>query len=218
MSVSILFLLLAIALTVWWMVAQRLTEKPWLATGDVLIADGPPRPTRLIGLGLFMAVVTSLFALITSAYFMRMELADWRPAPEPTILWINTGILIGASIAFQQVRRSVVQGTLAALRLALIIAGALSLAFIAGQFLAWQQLAAGGHGVQGSPASAFFHLITGLHALHLAGGLWVWLRTLTRLTGDADIARLRLAIELCTVYWHFLLLIWLAMFALLLAT
>ena len=48
-------------------------------------------PAATIGLGVFLAVVSSLFALFISAYFMRMQVADWTPLPAPKLLWLNTG-------------------------------------------------------------------------------------------------------------------------------
>ena len=64
------------------------------------------RPAAKLGLGVFLAVVGSLFALSLSAYVMRMEMADWRPLPAPSILWFNTGLLILSSIALQWAPRA----------------------------------------------------------------------------------------------------------------
>jgi cytochrome c oxidase subunit 3 len=71
-------------------------------------------------------------------------------------------------------------------------------------------------------------VLTGLHGLHLAGGLWVWVATLARMrqasavtepdAGETDVEGLRVRVELCTLYWHFLLLVWLVLFGLLLLT
>jgi cytochrome c oxidase subunit 3 len=66
-----------------------------------------------------------------------------------------------------------------------------------------------------NPAIAFFYLITGLHGLHMLGGLVAWGRTASTMNDDADLSRLRLSIELCAVYWHFLLAVWLVLFFLL---
>ena len=66
-----------------------------------------------------------------------------------------------------------------------------------------------------NPAIAFFYLITGLHGLHLLGGLVAWGRTVAKVWGDFDVAKMRQSVELCTVYWHFLLLVWLVLFGLL---
>src|SRR2546422_7253921 len=65
------------------------------------------------------------------------------------------------------------------------------------------------------PCDRFFYLITGLHGLHLLGGLVAWGRTFTRVWGDFDVARIRHSVELCTLYWHYLLGIWLVLFGLL---
>ena len=83
MSVIILFLAVIAAIVAWWLSQQRLTAKPWLEVGA--IDDFPAQgalslPPAKIGLGVFLAVVGSLFALLISAYFMRMEVADWRAA------------------------------------------------------------------------------------------------------------------------------------------
>jgi cytochrome c oxidase subunit III len=73
--------------------------------------------------------------------------------------------------------------------------------------------------VAGNPATAFFYLFTGVHGLHLLGGLVVWARTVARMTrSDVELIDVRLSVELCTVYWHYLLLVWLVLFAVLLST
>ena len=106
MSVTILFFLVPIAIIVaWWLSQQRLTAKPWLevgAIGEVPDTGGAsPLPAALIGLGVFLAVVSSLFVLFISAYVMRMQVADWAEMPTPTVLWFNTGVLILSSVALQ---------------------------------------------------------------------------------------------------------------------
>ncbi|HEY4644808.1 MAG TPA: hypothetical protein VIH25_00865, partial [Steroidobacteraceae bacterium] len=99
------------------------------------------------------------------------------------------------------------------LKIGLIAAGVLTFAFLGGQLAAWQQLSASGQFVTSSPAIAFFYLLTAVHGLHLLGGLWVWGRTMTRLLRGVELVELRLSVELCTVYWHYLLLVWIALFA-----
>jgi hypothetical protein len=87
----------------WWLSQQRLTAKPWLEEGPIGEFRGAAhRPSRpKIGLGVFLAVVGSLFALFISAYSMRMGMVDWRPLPPPKLLWVNTGVLILSSVALQ---------------------------------------------------------------------------------------------------------------------
>ena len=59
---------------------------------------------------------------------------------------------------------------------------------------------------------------TGIHVLHLLGGLWVWGRAQLRLALGANVDRARLSLELCAWYWHFLLVIWAILFYLLAST
>ncbi len=219
MFVTLAFLAAVAIIVVWWLLPQNLTSKPWLVHGP--IEDPRPDgyfPTAKIGLWVFLAVVSSVFAVFVSAYAIRMELADWKPLPDPRLLWINTGVLLLSSAAFQRARTVTQRQQLHGVRTSLIAAGILTFAFLAGQLLAWRQLNASGYFMNANPANAFFYLITALHGLHLLGGLWVWSRTTFRVFGGADARRIALSVELCTIYWHYLLLIWLALFGLLLST
>ncbi len=138
--------------------------------------------------------------------------------PEPWLLWLNTGLLIASSVAFQAALVGARHGQLVRVRDGMATGGLFAFAFLAGQLLAWQQLVALGFYAESNPANAFFYVITGLHALHLLGGLVAWGRTIAKLWRGVELTQLRLSVELCTVYWHFLLLIWLALFALLIFT
>ena len=170
------------------------------------------------GLMFFLAVITSLFALFVSAYFIRMELDDWTPLAEPTILWTNTLLLIFGSIAIQLTSYGVKDHHLSVTRYALLATGIFTWAFIAGQLIAWQQLVDNGFYLQTNPANAFFYVITGLHGLHMLGGLWVWFRTTLKIWLRKEHDQVAESIELCRTYWHYLLLVWLGLFALLLST
>jgi cytochrome c oxidase subunit 3 len=81
--------------------------------------------------------------------------------------------------------------------------------------LTWQTLQAQGLYMTSNPANSFYYLLTGLHAIHILGGLWVWSKSLLRFFAGAEPEELKLSIELCTVYWHFLLIVWIAVFAVL---
>jgi cytochrome c oxidase subunit 3 len=94
-------------------------------------------------------------------------------------------------------------------------AGVLAILFIVAQMVTWNHLQAGGFYLSSNPAVAFYYLLTGVHALHLIGGLWVWSKCAIRLTSGAEPEEVRLSIQLCTIYWHFLLLVWIVLFAIL---
>ena len=209
------------ATVIGWLLRQTLNTQPWEANDPVenqpgrgVISTDPAK----IGLISFIAVVTSLFALFLSAYLMRMKLGDWRPLPEPNLLWLNTAILVLASFAFQLTRGAATRGQLLTVKVGLVAGGACTSLFLLGQLVAWQQLNASGYFMAGNPANSFFYLLTALHGLHLLGGMWVWGRTTMRLFAGADARSVRLSVELCAVYWHYLLFVWVGLFALLLST
>ncbi|MER9326478.1 MULTISPECIES: cytochrome c oxidase subunit 3 [unclassified Mesorhizobium] len=218
MSVILVFMLVIAGFAGWWLSHQRLMAKPWLEqgmAGDFVGMEGSTLPTAKIGLGVFLAVVGCLFALITSAYFMRMALSDWQALPLPRLLWLNTGVLVLSSIALQCAALAARRGQMDMVRLGLATAGFTALAFLIGQLVAWRELSADGYFLASNPANSFFYLLTGMHGLHILGGLVGLGRTTVGAWNGARPARLRLSVELCAMYWHFLLFVWLAIFALL---
>jgi cytochrome c oxidase subunit 3 len=222
LGIAVLFLAVIAGIIVWLLLLQRLTDKPWLeegAIGDVHGAGASSVPAAKIGLGVLLAVVTSLFALFMAAYFMRMHMAgDWRPLPEPKMLWLNTGVLIVSSVALQRAQAAAGRGQMESMRAGLLAGGVSAFAFLAGQLVAWRQLTAAGYFLASNPANAFFYLITAVHGLHLLGGLVALGRTIARVYGGFDVEEVRLSVELCATYWHFLLLVWLVLFGVLLLT
>ena len=197
----------------------KLTEKPWLPdpTGVAQLRTGGfATPNRKVALVLFLAIVGVLFFLFFAAYHMRIEFTtDWVPMPEPPLLWANTALLGLCSLAFEWARQRGAAGDVPGLRTAFLVAGALTLAFLGSQIVVWNQLVAQGYLAQSNPANGFFYMITGVHGLHLLGGLIAWARAAKRMFTAADIGDARQSVDLCATYWHFLLLIWLGMFALL---
>ncbi len=221
MTFALVFLAVIMAAVIGWLLRQSLHTQPWEANDPLENRPGrgviTAEPAKIALLS-FIAVVTSLFALFLSAYLMRMKLADWSPLTEPKLLWLNTGLLVLASVAFQLTRGAATRGQLLTVKTGLIAGGVCTTLFLLGQLVAWQQLNAGGYFMADNPTNAFFYLLTALHGMHLLGGMWVWGRTTARVLTGADARSVRLSVELCTVYWHYLLLVWIVLFALLLST
>jgi len=221
MTIALGFLAIILATLLGWLLKQSFNTQPWVADVVGETANQGPLGTnaRLIALLTLLAVVSSFFALILSAYALRMELGDWVPLSEPQLLWTNTVMLILASIVFQWTRNAAVNEQSSRLAPGLILTGLLTTAFVVGQFVAWQQLQASGQFITNNPANAFFYFLTGAHAVHIAGGMYVWARATVKVVlGKGDDPTISRSIELCTIYWHFLLLVWLILFGLLLST
>jgi cytochrome c oxidase subunit 3 len=198
---------------------RELMAKPWMPAqarvDDLHDGSSFSLPAAKLGLRVFLCVVTVLFLLLILAYGVRMEFEDWRPQPPLALLWLNTAVLLLSSAGMQwaqiAVRRSDIDGVWAGL----LAGGLFAIAFLAGQTLAWRQLSTMLAFDMSNPAVSFFYLVTALHALHIVGGLVAWGRTTARIGRGLELERARLSVELCTIYWHFMLLVWLILFGLL---
>jgi cytochrome c oxidase subunit III len=220
-TTALLLLSAIMAIVIAWLVRTTINVAPWVEQRPTAAVGGDGALSLLpvqVGLGVFLAVATSLFALLISAYHMRMAEADWTTLSLPGVLWLNTAVLVAASIAMQWTLVAARHGRMDAVPTGLVAGGAFSFAFLAGQLWAWQQLSASGHFTAANPAYAFFLLLTAIHGIHLLGGLWVWARTTVRVLRGAEFGKVLLSVELCTVYWHYLLLVWAVLFAVLLQT
>lgn len=217
MTVTLIFLAVIAAIAGWWLSQQRMLSKPWLEIGH----HHDPRPQARhrieparLGLGVFLAVVGALFTLFISAYFMRMASTDWWSTPMPKLLWLNTAVLAAGSLTLQAARVSAERHRDDASRTALVAALALGLAFLVGQVFAWRELTDAGYRLADNPANSFFYMITGMHGLHIVGGLIALVRTLLATRKGPIGARGTLSIRLCATYWHFMLAVWIVLFAL----
>jgi cytochrome c oxidase subunit 3 len=234
MNIWVAFGVLSVGVVIWFLLIKKLNTRTWERHGSSVhlrhgrgdIGEVDVQPAR-IALWVFLAVITSLFGLFISAYFIRMGhghgaehgISDWHSVTKPPILWFNTAMLILSSIAMQAARGTLKSNKRARVSGYLYAGGAFAILFLAGQLIAWHQLYDSGFGLRNGPAGAFFYVLTGVHGLHLLGGLIVWLKTVMRMRRRAvELINVRLSIELCTVYWHYILLVWLVMFALLLST
>jgi cytochrome c oxidase subunit III len=223
MSITFLVLAAIVAIALGWLYQQGITSKPWLEAGAALDHGAPPFPAAKIGLGVFLAVAGTLFALFFSAFVVRTSLpepnvVDLTKFPAPKLLWLNTGLLILSDGALQWAQNSARRGRLESTTRGLLAGGAFAFLFLAGQLIAWRQMISAGYFLTTSPASSFFYLIIGAHGLHLMGGLVALARTTGKALGYSPMRELRLSVELCAIYWHFLLLVWVVFFALLLVT
>ncbi|MYN03127.1 bb3-type cytochrome oxidase subunit III [Pseudoduganella sp. DS3] len=157
-----------------------------------------------MGLWVFMVVVSTLFGLFGVAYMMRAAYEDWRPITYvPWQLYCSTGLLVLCSLAWELARSHVSAGRAQAARSTTMGALVLSAAFVLSQLYAWQAMVAADYSVAANPANSFFYLITGLHAAHVLGGM---------VAGAFAVRRAGEAVGLCAQYWHFLFVLWLAVF------
>ena len=174
--------------------------------GDRQPAPVPPGVSGRVyytGIWLALAAILMFFMSLVSAYIVRKSSADWRAVALPRVLWLNTAVLLVSSWALESAHRAWEREDARAFRAWWAAATALGVMFLAGQWVAWRELAAGGVYLATNPSSSFFYLLTAAHGLHLAGGLAALAYVLSR-----DWMRLRaaggVAAEVAGIYWHFM--------------
>ena len=203
---------------------QLLSQKPWDA--DQAKIDNMHEGATLdidkgkLGLRYLMVISTIFFCLFIVTYSDRLVYADWKRMPEPFLLWINTLLLFVTSGFFVSAQVASRKNNFKIVKNRLITIGLLTLAFLIGQLLVWFQLVDKGYYVSSNPANAYFYVFTALHALHILGGLVYWVMTINKVwvLSDIVVAKAKHTVELCSIYWHFLLAVWVVLFGLMLFT
>jgi cytochrome c oxidase subunit 3 len=174
-------------------------------------ADGASRS----GVWVAIFAITMSFAAFTSALFVREGSAvDWTHLVLPPILYANTIVLLLGSVTLWMASRAVNAHVLLDSQAVKTVMGwliatfALGLLFIAGQYEAWLQLAAQGLFLATNPNSSFFYVFTGMHILHLLGGIAALVYLVGQLVGSHSTFR-RAAFHNTAIYWHFMGVLWL---------
>lgn len=169
-----------------------------------------PNRTYQTGTWLFIAAVTMMFAGFTSTIVVRQSAAaDWGQVTLPSILYLNTFVLLASTLTFEIARRAAKrEGGSSTTTFILYATLALGLLFVGGQLYAWKILV--GHGVYlaSNPSSSTFYLLTAIHALHLTGGV-VALAYLVSRMGAMTAAKFRACLGAASLYWHFMTVLWL---------
>jgi len=169
-------------------------------------------PPAELGLWIFLATVAMLFAAFFSSYLIRRASSDWAPIALPSLLWVNTGILLASSGTLERARAVARRSSP---RSWMLVTLTLGIGFVAGQMAAWGLLRSEGIHLPSSPHSAFFYILTGIHALHLTGGLsllaWGTVHPYRTSPRGAD------PLRLCATYWHFMGGLWVLVFLVLAA-
>ncbi len=207
-------------------------------------SSGPNYGERLrrarLGLAVAITPIVMLFVSFTSAYIVRKGLPtldetsgnyvrDWLSVNLPwALLMVNTAILVVSSITMELARRQITrQAALAPVRSIpgvsvghernfpwLNITTLLGITFLVGQWLAWKQLENSGFYVATSPSSSFVYLLTGMHALHLIGGIIALMYATVISWLHRPVEARRIVVDVSAWYWHFMAILWIYIFVL----
>jgi cytochrome c oxidase subunit III len=186
--------------------------------GDGGKRRGPQLPSsRRYATAIVIAIVSIVmfFMAMASAYiYLRANSTRWVPLHLPWIIWGNTALLLLSSGAMELARRRLALADVAQFRKLWAVATTLGVLFLIGQLVAWRQFVLAGFYVSTNQASSFFYIFTGLHGLHLLGGICALLYVSFRKFEKAKVSR-SVAAEVASYYWHFMDGLWIFLLTLL---
>ena len=192
-----------------------------------------------MGLMVGMVSVMMLFITFSTTFIFRHHvkhldprtgnlISDWTPIPLPYgWLLFNTGVLLVSSFTIEKARRQTFEHAVVAPITALpgiaadrerrvswvAVTALLGTTFLAGQALAWWQLMRRGYLLAANPANSFFYLLTGLHGVHLLGGVLALGYALLSGFLPRPLERRRVIVDVAAWYWHFMAMLWIYVFA-----
>jgi len=174
-----------------------------------------PSPKRYYtGVAIGIVAVLMFFMALASAFLVRKGGADWVPVRIPALLWLNTIVLVASSVTLEMARKRLAHSDAAGFRNLWLVTTVLGVVFLVGQVVAWRILVGQGIYLASNPASSFFYIFTGAHALHLLGGVGALVYVAKRNFGQAQVTQ-SVAAEVTSYYWHFMDALWLFLLALL---
>jgi cytochrome c oxidase subunit 3 len=184
---------------------------------------GPPRKEPFVsnarlGMLLFLAFEAMFFAGLIGAFLVfRLSSPTWPPPGEPYlpigVTWVNTAILIWSLFRMRRAVRAMRRGDGTGFILGLRDTAILGTIFLAVQGSEWVRLIHFGLTLSSGTYGSTFYTLIGCHGVHVLGAV-VWLVIILMQAGKAFTPRRHAAVELCGMYWHFVVGLWPVLFGL----
>ena len=192
-----------------------------------------------VALAVLMSTSVALFATVAIGYLWRKGqfvfdrtahtyVSVWKPISIPPLLWWNTLLLVLSSLAIECARRQYFREDLVmdewlgfarpTVRRALpwqFLSLLLAIGFLVGQIQAWGELQRQGIFLGSGPSSQFYYFLTGLHGLHLLGGMVVLVWSMVATLVGLRLESRRVTLDITAWYWHAITVVWFGLFALL---
>lgn len=166
-------------------------------------------PKKLL---LWVSIVSlvMMFTALTSAYIVRRAAGNWLEFSIPTIFYVNTLVILVSSITLHAAYGAFKREAEGAYKALLSISVVLGIAFVGLQLLGWEEMTAQGLDIKINPSTSFVYALSGLHAVHVLGGVAALIVALV----IAFVKKLKrtparqLRLELTLTYWHFVDILW----------
>lgn len=186
---------------------------------EIRIVEEAKKPLSMhpkkFAMWLFIVSVAMLFAAWTSAYIVKRGEPGWSSFELPIQFWINSLIIVTSSVTMIWAHRNLKKDNFEQAKLAISITAILGVAFLIGQFLAWQKMVEMNYyfsGMGSNTSSSFIYVLTGVHGVHIIGGVVYLLIVMVAVFKGKVHSKSMTMMELCATYWHFLDVLWLYLF------
>jgi cytochrome c oxidase subunit III len=172
----------------------------------------------LLAMRFVLVSITALFVTLGLAYFARSRsVLNWEHIAVPPFLWLSTALILISSWTLETARGAFDRGNSVRYVRWLEITAALGLAFLGSQLFALRELVEQGMYLRHNPHSSLFYVVTGAHGVHLLGGIAALCSLLLRAAMCPesvlfDFRRQQSRATVTALYWHFLTMLWLALF------
>lgn len=200
-----------------------MSTKPTTRSGENIFTKRREPLHFLLWLGIVGSVL--IFTVLLVIYIVRKSGPDWQQIPLPGIFWLSTLVIILSSISLHEAANAFRKERFAMYRYCLAITLFLGMIFMGMQGFGWLQMAERGLGMEDNPSAGFVYVLSGLHILHILGGLVVMGYLLNEATRNQSYVDSfvysvnppnQLKVKLMTIYWHFVDVLWLYLFLFLL--
>ncbi len=166
---------------------------------------------------LWLAIISMcmIFGGLTSAYMVRSGDPGWLVFSLPKMFFVSTAVIITSSLTLMFAVRSAGKDNFAGVKIGMALTLLLGLAFIICQFKAWGAMVGQGIFIAGhnsNPAGQFLYVISFAHLAHLVGGIFMLIFVCIKSFKQLYHSKNLLGLQLCSIYWHFLDLLWVYLF------
>ena len=156
--------------------------------------------------------IVMMFAGLTSAYIVKSNQASWQSIVIPKVFWYSTAVILLSSLTIQMALRSFKEREMNRYRMLIATTTVLGILFVVLQYFGFRQLWNSGVTFKGSNAGQFLYVISGLHALHVLGGVVVLIAMFIKAFFGMTKNYSSVPVELASTSWHFVDFLWLYLF------
>jgi cytochrome c oxidase subunit 3 len=159
--------------------------------------------------------IVMMFAGLTSAYIVKKNQGNWLSFELPTVFWYSTGVILASSVTLFLASLSLKAGKISIYKLLITVTAILGVLFVNMQWTGFQDLETRGIaliGTQSNSSSSFLFIITGLHMLHVLGGVIALLVLFFKAFWIKSSQINLVPVQIVSTYWHFVDILWIYLF------